>query len=109
MSQTVRLLVAMSLVSVASGATVASLNASITDAAGNTQTSTPIPVSSFPTPDASGNFQVEIDFTGVAPGSFSGTVSALSAAGDVVGTAVTFSGTATNLQPTPVSVTVAFS
>jgi len=107
MSQQVRIIISMSLVAVASGAAADRLVASLTDAADNTQ-NVVIPASTFPSPDSSGNFIVEADFEGVASGSFSGTVAAQTSAGETVGTSVSFGGTATNLQPIPVSVEVAF-
>jgi hypothetical protein len=107
MSQQVRIIITMSLVAVASGAVAAGITTSVTDSAGNTQ-NVATAASTFPSPDSDGNFTVEADFEGVATGLFSGTVTAQTATGETVGTPVSFSGTATNLQPVPVSVTVAF-
>lgn len=108
MSQQVRIIISMSLVAVASGAVAAGITTALTDSSGATQ-NVAIQASAFPSPDSDGNFTVEADFSGVASGSFSGTVTAQTSTGDTVGTPVSFSGTATNLQPVPVSVEVAFS
>jgi hypothetical protein len=108
MSQQVRIIISMSLVAIASGAVASDIITSVTDSAGTTQNIV-TQASTFPSPDSNGNFTVEADFDGVASGSFSGSVAARSSSGGTLGTPVSFSGTATNLQPIPVSVEVAFS
>lgn len=107
MSQ-VKLIVSMAFAAAATGLTATALGASITDAEGNTQTAS-VDASTFPAPAADGTFSVEVDFSGVASGAFSGTVTALSVDGVTpVNPGVGYSGTATNLQPLPVSVAIAF-
>lgn len=107
MSQ-VRIIIAAALAAIASGATSAGFVVTLTDSAGNTQ-SQDIPVATFPAPDSSGNFTVESDFSAVASGSFTGTVQSIDGSRAPIGDALSYSGTASNLQPVPVSVTVAFS
>lgn len=108
MSQ-VRIIISAALSAIATGAVSAGFVVTLTDASGATQ-SQDLPVASFPAPAADGTFTVEADFTGVGSGSFSGTVQSIdnTPARGPVGDPVSFSGTATNLQPVPTSVTVAF-
>jgi hypothetical protein len=107
MSQ-VRIIIAAALSAIASGAASAGFVVTLTDASGATQ-SQDLPVETFPSPAADGTFTVEADFGGVGSGAFSGTVQSIDPNRQPLGSAVSFSGTASNLQPVPVSVTVAFS
>lgn len=115
MSQ-VKILVSMALLAATTGLSAAGIQTTLVDSAGVTQSKFS-PVSSFPAPEVDGTFQVEIDFDGVPTGSFSGTVTSVDVAPDnpngfpqqPVSPGVSFSGTASNLQPLPVTVTVAFS
>lgn len=107
MSQ-VKLIVSMAFAAAATGLTATALGATITDAEGNTQ-STSVDASTFPAPATDGTFSVEVDFSGVASGAFTGAVTALDTNGEQVNPGVSYSGTATNLEPLPVSVNVAFS
>lgn len=78
---------------------------SVTDAAGNTQTQD-LPIASFPTPAPDGSFNLEADFDSVASGSLTGTVQSIQADRSPLGPAFSFSGAASNIQPTVVSVSL---
>jgi hypothetical protein len=114
MSQ-VKILVSMAMLAATTGLNAAGIQTTLTDSAGNAQSKFS-PVSSFPAPATDGTFQVEVDFDGVPTGSFAGTVTAMDVAPDnpaaapqtPVSPGVSYSGTATNLQPLPVTVSVAF-
>jgi len=107
MSSQVKVLISMALVAVASGATAGGITVSLTDGQGAAQSSQ-IRASAYPAPDANGQFSLEVDFSGVSSGSFTGSVQAFDANGANLGDPVSFSGTNTNLQPLPTAVTVAF-
>ena len=110
----VKLLLSMSMLAAVTGLSVAGIETKITDSANNTQTQF-TPVADFPAPAADGTFQVEVDFDGIPSGAFSGTVTALDQmrtafnSPNAVSPGVSYTGTATNLQPLPVTVAVAFS
>lgn len=103
----VKVLVAMAVSQIATSQAVASLNVTINDVNGSPHVTT-VPVADFPTPAADGTFSIEADFNDIPSGSFSGTVTALDSTGAAVGDAKSFSGTATNMQPIPVTVSVAY-
>ncbi len=104
MSGTVKLIIIGAMTAIASGATVVNLDVTLTDASGNVQRAQ-IPASSI-TPAADGTFSVEQDFNNVGSGSFTGTVQSTDITGAGVAPAISFSGTAQNLQPVPTAVTV---
>lgn len=103
----VRILVAMAMTAIASGAAVSGINVSVSDASGAIQTAN-VNTTDFPAPASDGTFQVEVDFDGIATGAFTGAVQAFDDGHQPMGDPVSYTGTATNLQPMPVSVTVAF-